>query len=138
MLPSDKKHKRLRVRPAIDLPPVADARGDLPAEATMIVEPPIRLVSPNPAIPPVATIAAREDTGKPTMQTDPTEEIWAPPGTLVVSPPPRTVPGALLLLLAIPDPSRLPGEIATPAPAQEDAPAASFDLPEAPKITVGK
>jgi hypothetical protein len=135
MLPGDKLHA-LHARPAIDLPPVAEASADLPAETKIAVEPAIRLVSPDPAAPPVATIAAHEDSGKPTVETDPTVNL-SPPGALTATPPPRRA-SAPLLLLAIPDPSKLPGEIATPAPQREDAPASSFDVPASPKIAVGK
>ncbi|HWE04606.1 MAG TPA: hypothetical protein VG326_19530 [Tepidisphaeraceae bacterium] len=135
MLPGDKRHA-LHIRPAVDLPPVAEASGELPAEVTMAVEPAIRFISPDPASPPVASIAAHEDSGKPTAQTDPTLNL-APPGALMMTPPPRTA-SAPLLLLAIPDPSKAPGEIKTPPPQQEDAPASSFDPPAAPTLGAGK
>lgn len=132
---SDGQHA-LRPRPALDVPPLAEAPGELPSAPELPVGPPIHLPSRDPAELPVATIAARADGGNPTLATDPTLDL-ALPGALLFSPPPR-VAQPPTLLLPIPDPSHQSGAIPANQPATEDAPLTTLDPPGQITFAVGK
>jgi hypothetical protein len=133
--PSDGQHA-LRPRPALDIPPLAESSGDLPSEPQLQVVPPVRIAARDPADLPVATIAAKADGGNPTLATDPTLDL-APPGALVLSPPPRMTQPAPLLL-PIPDPSHQSGAVPASQPATENAPLTTFDPPGPTTLPVGK
>ncbi|HET6246347.1 MAG TPA: hypothetical protein VFE47_01515 [Tepidisphaeraceae bacterium] len=126
MVPADRSH-RLHAEAAIDLPPLADSSSPLPGEPALPAGPAIRITSDDPAALPVDTIAALPDTGRPSLQTDPTTGLTES-GALMVKPPPRKTPPPAQWL-SIPDPAHQVGYVPTPVAAAEDAPVMTLDRP---------
>jgi hypothetical protein len=133
--PSDRQHA-LHPRRALDLPPLAESPAALPAAPQLEVGPPIHIVSVDPSALPVATIAAKADAGTPVLATDPTLDL-APSGALTVSPPPRQLSPAALVL-PIPDPAHQAGAIPLAPPEQEAAPVTTLDRPGPTTLPTGK
>jgi hypothetical protein len=134
LLPKDGIHP-LRPRPAIDLPPVAQAAAGLPTHINLPAAPRVRWISPDPADV-TSALTTASDAGRANVLTDDTLNL-APPGALQLTPPPRKVP-APFLLLALPDPTRQGGEIHSTMPIKEDPPVPSFDRPAKPTLPAGK
>lgn len=127
----------LRPRPALDVPPLPTVPVALPAPPALPDFPLARVVSPDPAQVPPASVGAQSTPDRPDVIDDPTVNRVAPPA-LTTTAPPRDAP-APSVAAAAPDAQRPRDAVAPPDDRLEIDPGIALpDPPTQPTLPAGK